>query len=415
MEAAPTRKPAVSFIFVTLVIMMLGVGLIIPVLPELVKQFKGGDVAEGSGWYGILVAVWATMQFIASPILGALSDRFGRRRVILIALAGSCIDYLLMGLAPNIGWLFVARAVAGATAGAMAACNAYVADVTPPERRAQAYGMVGAAFGLGLVIGPVLGGLLGHFSLKLPFFAGAAFVAANWIYGYFVLPESLAPENRRPFSWKRANPVGALLALRRFRGVVDLAGMYFMLTLSVTMLQAVWVLYMGYRFGWGPTEQGLSLGFYGIMAALVQGLLVRRIIGFTGERRGLVLGLVLSSFAMVGYGTATHGWMIYAIILVGTLGGIAAPASQALITKHVPPTEQGALQGTLSSLGSLTYIFGPILAAWSFGFCIGPHAHWQVPGIAFYESAVILILALGLALRSFQLDDQAGAAAGATV
>jgi DHA1 family tetracycline resistance protein-like MFS transporter len=409
MEAAKTRKPAVGFIFITLVIMMLGVGLIIPVLPELVKQFKGGDVAEGSGSYGILVGVWATMQFIASPILGAMSDRFGRRNVILIALAGSAIDYLLMGWAPTLGWLFAARVVAGATAGAMAACNAYVADVTPPEKRAQAYGMVGAAFGLGLVIGPVIGGLLGQVNLKLPFYAGAVFVAANWLYGYFVLPESLAPENRRPFSWKRANPVGALLALRRFRGVVDLAGMYFIFTLSTTMLQAVWVLYMGYRFGWSPLQQGLSLGFYGVALSLVQGVLVRRIIGFTGERKGLVLGLVLSALAMVGYGTATHGWMIYGIILIGALGGITGPASQALITKHVPATEQGALQGTLSSLGSLTYIFGPVVAAWSFGLCIGPHARWQIPGIAFYEGAVILLLALALALRSFQLDDRVGA------
>jgi MFS transporter, DHA1 family, tetracycline resistance protein len=314
-----------------------------------------------------------------------------------------------MGLAPTMAWLFVARMISGATAGSLAACNAYVADVTPPEKRAQGYGLVGAAFGLGFVIGPAIGGLLGQVSIRLPFFAAAGCVGANWLYGALVLPESLSPENRRPFSWRRANPIGSLLALRRFRGVVDLAWMYFIFNFANTMLQSVWVLYMGYRYGWTTLQLGLSLTFVGIMAAMVQGALVKRIIGLTGERMGLVLGLLVSSLVMVGYGTATHGWMIYVLILFGSLGGISGPASQALITKHVPPNEQGALQGSLSGLTSLAYIFGPFFAAWSFGKCIGVDARWQVPGIAFYEAAVILLVALALALRSFQLDDRVGA------
>jgi DHA1 family tetracycline resistance protein-like MFS transporter len=223
MDASAARKPALGFIFITLVLLVLGFGIIIPVLPNLVKQFNGGDVAEGSSSYGWLVGVYAVMQFIASPVLGSISDRFGRRKVILVALAGSAIDYVIMGLAPSLAWLFVARLISGMTAGTLATCNAYIADVTPPEKRAQGYGLVGAALGLGFIVGPALGGLLGEINLKLPFFVAAGCVATNWLYGAFVLPESLPPANRRPFSWKRANPVGSLMALRRFRGVVDLA------------------------------------------------------------------------------------------------------------------------------------------------------------------------------------------------
>ncbi len=411
MEATTPRKPALGFIFVTLVLLVLGFGILIPVLPGLVTQFNGGNVAQGSDSYGLLVGVFAAMQFIASPILGSLSDRFGRRRVILIALAGTAVDYVVMGLAPNIGWMYVGRVISGATAGALATCNAYIADVTPPEKRAQGYGLVGAAFGLGFVIGPALGGLLGRYSLRLPFFVAAGCVAANWLYGAFVLPESLAPENRRPFSWKRANPVGSLLALRRFRGVVDLAWMYFLLMVGNTIMQSIWVLYMGYRYHWTTMEVGLSLTFAGIMSVVVQGGLVKRIIGWTGERRGLVLGLLVSVVIMASYGTATRGWMIYGLIFIGAFGGIAGPSAQALITKHVPPNEQGAVQGSLSGLTSLAGIFAPVFGAWSFGMCIGDDARWHLPGIAFYEASVLMLLAIVLAVRSFRLDDRVGAAA----
>jgi DHA1 family tetracycline resistance protein-like MFS transporter len=411
MDSPSTRKPAVGFIFVTLVLLMLGVGIIIPVLPGLVTHFRGGSVAEGSDSYGWLVGVFAAMQFIASPILGSLSDRFGRRKVILVALTGSAIDYVLMGLAPSMAWLFVARMISGATAGSLAACNAYIADVTPPEKRAQAYGLVGVAFGLGFVIGPAVGGLIGQYGLRLPFFAAAFCVGINAVYGAFVLPESLPVANRRPFSWKRANPVGSLLALRRFRGVVDLAWMYFIFNFANTMLQSVWVLYTGYRFGWTTLQVGLSLTYVGVMAVVVQGFLVKRIIAFTGERKGLVTGLLISAFAMAGYGTVTAGWMFYALATFGAFGGIAGPAAQALLTKHVPANEQGALQGFLSGLTSLAYVFGPLIAAWSFGKCIADNARWHIPGISFYEASACLLIALALALRSFQLDDRIGAKA----
>jgi MFS transporter, DHA1 family, tetracycline resistance protein len=406
MEAAKQRKPALGFIFVTLVLLIVGLGIVIPVLPGLITQFDGGSVAQGSNSYGWLVGVFSVMQFVASPILGSLSDRYGRRKVILVSLAGTAIDYVVMGFAPTLVWLFVARMISGVTAGSLAACNAYIADVTPPEKRAQGYGLVGAAFGLGFVIGPAIGGILGQYSLRLPFFGAAACVGANFIYGAFVLPESLAPENRRPFSWARANPVGSLMALRKFRGVVDLAWMYFILNFANTMLQSVWVLYMGYRYNWSTLQVGLSLTYVGVATAIVQGALVKRILAVTGERTGLVLGLTTSAVVMIGYGTATQGWMIYVLILFGAFGGVSGPASQSLITKHVPPNEQGALQGSLSGLTSLSYIFGPIIAAWSFGKCIAENARWHVPGIAFYEASAFLFIALGLAFRSFRLDDR---------
>jgi DHA1 family tetracycline resistance protein-like MFS transporter len=406
MEATSARKPALGFIFVTLVLIMLGVGIIIPVLPALVTQFNGGNVAEGSGSYGWLMGIFGAMQFLASPILGSLSDRFGRRKVILVALAGTAIDYVIMGWAPTMGWLFVGRTISGVTAGAFATCNAYVADVTPPEKRAQGYGLVGAAIGLGFIIGPTIGGLLGNQNPRLPFFVAAACVAVNAVYGAFVLPESLQPENRRPFSWKRANPVGSLMALRRFRGVMDLAWMYFIFMFGQAMLQTIWALYTNYRYHWSPRSVGLSLTLVGVMAVVVQGGLVKRIIAFTGERKGLVIGLLVSGAVMAAYGMATQGWMIYALILFGAWGGITGPAAQALITKHVPPTEYGGVQGSLSGLTSLSYVFAPPLAAWSFGTCIAAGARWHVPGIAFYEAAVLMLVALALALRSFQLDDR---------
>lgn len=410
MAHAP-RKPAIGFIFVTLCLLMIGFGIIIPVLPVLVTRFEGGEVATGSRYYGVLMGSFAAAQFVAAPILGSLSDRFGRRRVLLIALAGSAADYVIMGLAPSMAWLFVARLISGATAGALATCNAYIADVAPPEKRAQAFGLVGAAFGLGFAIGPAIGGLLGQINFRLPFFVAAGCVAANWLYGALVLPESLPVEHRRSFSWSRANPVGSILTLKKFRGVFDMALMYLFYILAQTLLQSVWVLYMGSEFGWSTLEVGLSLGFVGVATAVVQGGCVKRIIAATGERKGLILGLAISALAFIGYGVAVRGWMVYCIILIGCWGGIAGPAAQSIITRHVPPNEQGGVQGALSGLSSLAYILGPLIGAWSFGMCVGPSAVVQLHGIAFYEAAVLLAVAAGLALRSFQIDDRRGAAA----
>jgi MFS transporter, DHA1 family, tetracycline resistance protein len=426
MSESPAHRPALSFIFVTLLLAVVGFGLLIPVLPKLVVQFRGGDLAGGSHVYGWLVSIFALMQFFMSPILGSLSDRYGRRTIILIATAGSAIDYLIMANAPSLTWLFVGRMVSGATAGVMATANAYVADVTPAENRAHAFGVMGAAFGLGFVIGPALGGLLGHFSLQLPFWFAAGCSGLNWLWGYFMLPESLPLENRRAFDWKRANPVGALLAMKRFPAVLGLAECYFILTVSQTMLQSIWVLYTEKRYSWGPLETGLSLMFVGVLMGLVQAIVVKKIVPKIGDARAVIIGLFISVVAQIGYGLASHGWMIYAIACVGALAGIAAPALQSYTTKHVPATEQGAVQGVFSGLGSLAGIVGPFIATWSFGWAIAAEhvvhlpswlewgerpVNWFLqhvlphhPGIAFFEGAVLTLIVIGLAARSFRAD-----------
>lgn len=400
--SAPPRQPALGFIFVTLVLAIIGFGLLIPVLPQLIVQFEGGDIASGSKAYGWVVSVYALMQFVGSPILGALSDRLGRRRIILIATAGSAIDYVIMANAPSLGWLFVARVIAGFTAGVLATANAYIADVTPPEKRAQAFGLLGAAFGIGFIIGPALGGFLGNINLRLPFWFAAGCSALNWIWGCFVLPESLKPENRREFSWKRANPVGALLSLRRFPAVLGLVEAFFIFMLSQLLLQSTWALYTNYRYHWSPLQVGLSLMFAGLAMAVVQAVLVKKLVPRLGDTRAVIIGFCISLFTQLCYGLAPQGWMIYAIICVGAFAGIAGPALQSYITKHVPPNEQGAVQGVFGGLQSLAGIPGPFIASHSFGWAIGQTGFWHLPGIAFFEAAILVGIGLILAMRAFR-------------
>jgi DHA1 family tetracycline resistance protein-like MFS transporter len=404
MSTPSGRSPAIGFIFVTLVLAIVGMGLLIPVLPKLVVEMQGGDFTEGSHSYGLLVGVYALMQFVGSPILGSLSDRFGRRRIILIATAGSAIDYVIMALAPTMLWLFLARVIAGFTAGVMATANAYIVDVTPPEKRAGAFGLLGAAFGIGFVIGPALGGFLGGIDLRLPFWVAAGCSAANWLFGFFVLPESLKPENRRPFSWSRANPVGSLLALKRFPAVLGLAESFFILNVAQMMLFSTWALYTGYRYQWTPQWIGFSLMASGLLSGVVQAVLVRRIVPALGETKAVMAGLCLSCCAQICYGLAPQGWMIFAIMAVGSFAGIAGPALQSYITKHVPPDEQGAVQGIYSGLASLAGIPGPLLGTWSFGWGIAPDSPWHVPGISFFIGAVLVSIALTLAARTFRRD-----------
>ncbi|MEY2878910.1 MAG: hypothetical protein RLZZ15_1290 [Verrucomicrobiota bacterium] len=412
--SAPGRKPALGFIFVTVVLAVLGFVLLIPVLPELVKEFRGRDASSGSHFYGVLVSVYALMQFFGAPILGALSDQFGRRKVLLIALAGSSLDFAAMALAPNLAVLFLARMVGGLTAGLMSTANAYVADVTPPEKRAQGFGLIGAAFGVGFILGPLVGGWLGSIDLRLPFWAAAACSAANWLYGFFVLPESLAPENRRPFAWSRANPVGALLALQRFPAVLGLAQAYFILTLGQMMLFSIWALYTSHRYGWDPRHVGLSLTVVGVLSAIVQAGLAKRLVGALGDTRAVALGLLLSAVSQLLYGLAPHAWMIYAIIVVGACAGIAGPAMQSYITKHVPPNEQGAVQGIYSGLASLAGIPGPLIATWAFGWAVGAGQPPWLAGLPFFVSAALALVALALATHSFAKDHAPHAAAGAS-
>lgn len=406
MSVSSARQPAIGFIFITMVLSVVGLGLLIPVLPDLVTEFSAGSYAAGSHAYGMLVGVFALLQFVGSPILGALSDKFGRRPVILIALAGASIDYVIMAVAPSLGWLFVGRCISGFTAGVMATANAYVADVTPPERRAHGFGLLGAAFGIGFILGPLLGGLLGAVNLRLPFWFAAGCSAANWLYGFFVLPESLKPEHRRPFSWKQANPVGALKKLGRFPRVRGLADAYFILMLSQMIMYSTWVLYMGYRYHWNPGQVGFSLGLAGVMSAIVQATLVRRIVARLGDARTAMLGFMASVAALIGYGLARDGWMIYAIIPLGSIGGISGPALQSFLTKHIPANEQGGVQGVFSGLASLAGIPGPLIGAWSFGWAISGPNHPLLVGVPFFEGAVLTMGAALLASRAFRAEVQ---------
>jgi DHA1 family tetracycline resistance protein-like MFS transporter len=409
-----------------------GFGLLIPVLPALVKEFQGGSVSDGSHAYGWIISTYALMQFIGAPIMGSLSDRYGRRRIILIATAGSAADYVIMALAPTLAWLFVARIIAGFTAGVLSTANAYIADVTPPEKRAQSFGLLGAAFGIGFVIGPVLGGVLGHYDLRLPFWFAAGCATLNWCWGFFVLPESLKPENRRPFQWKRANPVGALLALGHLPSVLALAGSYFILMLAQTIMQSTWALYTDARYHWGPMQVGLSLMSVGVLSGLVQATLVKKIVPRIGETRAVLIGFTISIVTTIGYGLATQGWMIYAILVFGAFAGISGPALQSYITKHVPANEQGAVQGVYTGLASLAGIPGPLLGTFVLGWATDPdptvHLPWLFsaldgpvnqlltlliphhPGMSFFVGASLTGVALYLALRTFRKDAAAAPA-----
>ena len=396
------RKPALGFIFVTLALDILGVGLIIPILPRLVQSFQGDSVAAASHTYGLLAALYSLMQFLCAPLLGSLSDRFGRRPVILGSLFGSGLDYFVLAFAPNLAWFFAGRVISGATGANFAAGVAYIADVSPPEKRAANFGLIGAAFGLGFIAGPALGGLLGNVGLRVPFLVAGGLTLLNWLYGWLVLPESLAQKNRRAFSWTRSNPVGALLDLRRHPMALGLAGSYFLIYLAHQALPSTWVLYTGYRYHWTVSQIGLSLAIVGLMAAIVQGGLTRIVVKRIGEEKTATLGLTVGALSYAGYGLAPEGWMIYAILVAGSLGGMTGPAVQGLISRGVGADEQGGVQGSLSSLTSVAGIIGPPIAAELFRYFISDTAPIYLPGAAFFFSAILVVLALLLALRSFQ-------------
>lgn len=386
-------KPAVIFIFITLFLDIFGVGLIVPVLPELVQQMEGGDVSHAVHQLGWLGSIYALMQFVFSPVLGSLSDRFGRRPVILLALLGSGLDYLLLAWAPSLMWLYVGRVIAGITASNFSACSAYIADVTPPEKRAAGFGMIGAAFGLGFVAGPLVGGWLGDVGLRVPFLVAAGITLLNFLYGIFVLPESVKQENRRPFQWSSAHPIRSLLALRRWPIVVSLAETHFLIHLAQNIYPSLWVLYTGIRYGWDTKHVGASLAIVGILMAVVQGGLAGKILGVLGDRKGLAMGLLATALGMVGYGLATQGWVVYLVLVIGALGCIAGPAAQAMITREVGPEEQGAVQGALNSLTSVAGIVGPMLWTWLFAVGIGADPATMQPGLSEMVGSTVFQLA----------------------
>ncbi len=402
MKLVRTNKPAIIFIFITLVLDIVGIGLVVPILPKLVEQFQHGDVAAASHTYGALAALYSLMQFICAPLIGSLSDRYGRRRVILISLLGSGLDYFLFAYAPSLAWLFVGRVISGITGANIAAASAYIADISPPEKRAANFGLIGAAFGIGFIAGPALGGLLGEINLRLPFIVAGTLTLVNWLYGCFVLPESLAIENRRPFSWKRANPIGSLIALREHPIVLGLAGTHFLVNVAHQALPGTWVLYTGHRYGWNSRQVGISLAIVGLMAGIVQGGLTRIVVCKLGERKTAVFGMLVATCSFIGYGLATEGWMIYAILFAGSIGGVMGPAVQGLISRNVGANEQGSVQGALSSLASVAGIIGTPLATALFAHFLRDDAVVKLPGAAFFFSAMLIFAALLLAQRSFR-------------
>ncbi|MCY4397850.1 MAG: TCR/Tet family MFS transporter [Gemmatimonadetes bacterium] len=391
------------FILITVFIDVLGIGIIIPILPELIKEFAGGSTTVAGRWFGVLAATYAVTQFFFAPILGALSDRVGRRPVILISLFGLGVDYIIMGFAPSLGWLFAGRLLAGVMGASITTANAYIADVSKPENRARNFGLIGVAFGLGFIFGPALGGILGGIDLRLPFFAAAGLALVNWLYGFFVLPESLPPENRDEFRWAKANPVGSVAVLRSYPLVAGLATSFIFIILAQRGLETVWVLYTGHKFGWDARANGLSLALVGIMATIVQGGLVQPVIKRFGERRAILGGLVIAVITYLGYGMATAGWMLLAFIVFGSIGGVAGPAIQGLVAGTVAPHDQGKVQGAIQSLMSLTAIVAPLLfTAGLFSYFTSEAAPVELPGAPFLLGAVMYAAAFLFLRRLFR-------------
>ncbi|MBD8897583.1 TCR/Tet family MFS transporter [Rhodanobacter sp. DHG33] len=401
-EHTPQRRAALTFIFVTVMLDMLAFGIIIPVLPHLIEGLIGGDIAKAASWVGWFAAFFMTMQFVFSPVQGALSDRFGRRTVILISSFGLGVDFIVMALAPTLWLLFVGRLFSGACAASFSTANAYIADVVPKKKRAAAFGMLGAAFGIGFIIGPALGGFLGHWHLRLPFWTAACLSLLNFCYGWFVLPESLPKERRSPrFDWRHANPFGAVVLLRRYPQVFALAAVFFLLNLAQFSLNSTYVLFTDYRFGWGPQAVGYTLSLVGLCSGLVQAVLVRRLMPKLGERRMILVGLALCVVGYLAFGLAPTPLLFLLAIPVFCLGGLAGPPAQSIMTHQVDPHEQGRLQGALTSLASLAGIFGPAMFANLFALFISDHAPVRhLPGAAFVLAAMLLVVATLVAIRA---------------
>lgn len=377
---------------------MFALGIIIPVLPKLIEDFMGGNTAKAATIYGVFGTVWALMQFICSPILGSLSDRFGRRKVILLSNLGLGLDYVFMALAPTIGWLFVGRIISGITAASVSTAGAYIADVTPPEQRAAKFGLLGAAFGFGFVVGPALGGVLGDIDPRMPFWVAAGFSLANAMYGLFVLPESLPPEKRSEFSWRKANPIGALRLLRSHRELWGLASVGFLSNVAHVALPATAVLYMSYRYGWSTKQVGMLLAATGVCQIIVQAGLVGRVVKRFGPRRTMVLGLIGGTIGFLIQGLASTPPVYIAGVLIMSTWGFLNPALQASMTRLVGPSEQGRLQGANSSLMGIANMVGPLIFTHVFATFIA-HREWHVPGAAFLLSAALLIAGTVLVLR----------------
>ena len=394
------RNRAVLFIVITMVIDAMGIGLIIPVMPDLFEEVGAGDLSRAAIWGGILATTFAVMQFIFGPVLGGLSDRFGRRPVLLISLAALAVDYLVMAVAGSLWLLLIGRMIGGITAATQATANAYMADISAPEDRAANFGLLGAAFGVGFVLGPLIGGALAELGTRAPFYAAAFLSAANAVFGYFVLTETLSPENRRPFSWRRANPLGSLIQLRKLPGVGLLLVVFFIYQVAFTVYPAVWSFFGKERFGWDPGMIGLSLGLFGIMLAIVQGALIRPILRVLGERGTVIYGHGFDVLAFLAIAFVTSGSVMLMLVPLAALAAVITPALQGIMSKAVSADSQGELQGALLSISSVAMIFSPMIMTGTFAAFTGPEAPVYLPGAPFILSAALVALGLVVFLKA---------------
>lgn len=400
------NKAALGFIFITLLIDVTGWGIIIPVMPKLIEELIHGNVSSAARYGGWLNMCYAIMQLLFAPVLGNLSDKYGRRPVLLFSLFGFSVDYLFLSFAPTIFWLFVGRCISGITGASFTTAAAYIADISNHENRAKNFGMIGAAFGLGFIIGPVIGGVLGQWGARVPFYAAAILCALNWLYGYFILPESLDAQHRRAFNWKRANPIGSFKLLTKHPSLSGLVVSLTLIYIASHAVQSNWSFFTTYQFNWDSHMIGYSLGVVGLVTALVQGWLIRYINPKLGNEKSVYVGLSLYSVGMILFAFATKSWMMFAFCVPYCLGGIAGPALQAIISARVPPNEQGELQGALTSLMSATSIVGPVLMTSLFYYFTNKNSPVQFPGAPFVLGAVLLIISTWLAKRSLSVTEK---------
>ena len=397
------RKAAVGFIFVTLLLDVIGLGIIIPVIPSLIQELTGEGLSEASRYGGWLIASYAIIQFLCAPIVGSLSDKYGRRPILLLSLLGFGMDYLVLAFAPSISWLFLARIIAGFFGASFTTGAAYIADVSSPEKKSQNFGLLGVAFGLGFIIGPMMGGILGEIGPRIPFFTAAFLSFLNLIYGYFILPESLEKKNRREFKWSQANPLGSLNTLKKYSSVLGLIGALTFIYLASYAVQGTWTYFSMEKFNWSESVVGYSLGFVGIMSALVQGVLIRVIIPKIGEYNTMIVGIILNILGSILFSIATEGWMLFCFIVPYSLGGLAGPAIQGILSNQIPENEQGQLQGALTSMMSATGIFGPLLMTSIFSYFTSNNSPIYFPGAPFIAGAILVSVCLLIILKKGRL------------
>ena len=400
------KQAAIGFIFITMLIDITGWGIIIPVIPKLIKELIHGDISEAAKYGGWLTFAYAITQFIFAPLIGNLSDKYGRRPIILISLFAFSLDYLLLAFSPTITWLFIGRIIAGISGASITTASAYIADVSTPENRAKNFGMIGAAFGIGFIIGPVIGGLLGQYGSRVPFYAAAVLCLLNFLYGYFILPESLSLENRRDINFKRANPIGAFINLKKHKSLYGLLASLFIVYVASNAVQGNWSYFTMYQFGWDEKMVGISLGVIGLLVGIVQGVLIRWINPKLGNEKSIYVGLTLYAIGLFLFAVASQSWMMFVFLIPYCLGGICGPAIQAVVSSKVAPSEQGEIQGTLASLMSASTIIGPPLMSSIFYYFTHKDAPFQFAGAPFILGGTLMMISVVIAYYSFTKNNK---------